>query len=124
MSGDRSTHWKERLTPLVGAAWPIRCGRTFSAAELALLREGLWPLDMDDRWIVWLDGNELRCWRSWTCTCVYRAMITLNPDGSGVANMVDVLDDPVAYQRARTEASELERFEGVVHLALMPARAQ
>ena len=39
-------------------------------------------------------------------------------DGRGMVVLVNVLDDPDTYSRALTEESELERFEGVVALAL------
>lgn len=111
-------HWQDRLTPMDGPRWPIRCGHAFSAAQLARLREGLWPQDMDDRWAVWLEGDTLRCWRSWTGTCVYEAQVLVDDDGTGVATMLDVLDAPEHYHRSASDAGELDRFEGVVGLAL------
>ncbi|MDH5821552.1 hypothetical protein QFW77_00895 [Luteimonas sp. RD2P54] len=86
------------------------------AEELAQLREGLWPRDVDDRWVVWLDGGTLRCWRSWTGTCIYETKVAVSEDGTGVAAMLDVLDDPDSYRRAGTDAGELERFESVLPL--------
>lgn len=117
---DHPAQWCARLAPMTGRRWPIRCGHAFTHAELAVLREGLWPRGMEDCWAVWLDGDVLRCWRSWTGTCVYEATVQINDDGSGVASVVDVLDDEAHYSRASTEPSELERFEGVVQLALRP----
>ena len=76
---------------------------------------------MDDRWAVWLDGDRLRCWRSWTGSCLYEAQVLVDDQGAGVVAMLDVLDDPGCYHRARTDVSELERFEGVVGLALVQA---
>ncbi|MBA0282769.1 hypothetical protein D7Y44_16795 [Stenotrophomonas maltophilia] len=97
-----------------GPRWPIRCGHVFTAEDLVRLREGLWPRDMDDRWAVHLEGNTLRCWRSWTGTCIYESLVTLSDDGTGVAVVVDVLDDGETYRRAATDEGELERFEGVL----------
>lgn len=112
---DPSEPWKH-LQPMAGPRWPIRCGHVFTADDLARLREGLWPRDMDDRWAVWLDGETLRCWRSWTGTCIYESLVTLSDDGTGVAVVVDVLDDGDTYRRATTDEGELERFEGVMAL--------
>lgn len=106
--------WKHKLQPMVGPRWPIRCGHVFSADDLARLREGLWPRDMDDRWAVWLDADTLRCWRSWTGNCIYEANMTLAEDGTGVIGVLDVLDDEDTYRRAGTDEGELERFEGVL----------
>lgn len=108
--------WKAKLQPLEGSRWPLRCGFVIPADDLERLQAGLWPRDMDDRWAVWLDGETLRCWRSWTATCIYEARLDLNPDGSATAVMLDVLDDPKTYVRATSEEAELQRFEGVLAL--------
>jgi len=52
-------HWQAHLGPLHGHRWPIRCGRRFSAQEVDLLRQGLWPRDMDDRWAIWLGPDQV-----------------------------------------------------------------
>ena len=62
-----------------------------------------------------LEGDTLRCWRSWTGTCIYESQVTLADDGTGVAGVLDVLDDAgETYRRAGTDEGELERFEGVL----------
>ena len=108
--------WKSRLSTLAGEPWCIRCDRTFSPEELAQLRAGLWPLDMDDRWVIWFDGESLRCWRSWTNTCIYQAALTIGEDGTGVAAVLDVLDIPGSYRRSESDAEELDRFDCVLSL--------
>lgn len=119
---DEATSWKERLEPMSGARWPVRCGHAFAPEDLIRLREGHWPRDADDRWAVWLDGDTLRCWRSGVC--VYEANITFHDDGGGIAVVVDVLDDPAEYQRAPSDESELDRFEGVLSLTRRPREAE
>ena len=108
--------WKHKLKPLGGPRWPLRCRHVFAADDVLRLQAGLWPRDMDDRWAIWLDGDVLRCWRSWTGTCIYEARLTLHADGSATALMLDVLDEPETYVRATTEEAELQRFEGVLSL--------
>ena len=112
--------WKAKLQPLAGARWPLRCGFVIPADDLERLQAGLWPRDMDDRWAIWLDGDTLRCWRSWTATCIYEPRLDLNPDGSATAVMLDVLDEPETYVRATSEEAELQRFEGVLSLIRQP----
>lgn len=112
---DDASRWS-KLKSMEGPRWPIRCGHVFTAEDLVRLREGLWPRDMDDRWAVHLDGETLRCWRSWTGACIYESQVTLAEDGTGVAVVVDVLDDGDTYRRAATDEGELERFEGVLAL--------
>ncbi|MCF7750104.1 hypothetical protein KQ945_05065 [Bacillus subtilis subsp. subtilis] len=120
---DFSPARRSSLPALTGTRWPIRCGHAFSSGELAQLRDGLWPRDTDDRWAVWLEGQTLRCWRAGTGGCIYESVIVMADDGSGTAVVLDVLDDTAHYQRASTDTGELERFEGVVRLALVQARA-
>lgn len=108
--------WNAKLQPLARARWPLRCGLVIPADDLERLRAGLWPREIDDRWAIWLDGDTLRCWRSWTATCIYEARLDLHPDGSATAVMLDVLDDPETYVRATSEEAELQRFEGVLAL--------
>ncbi len=111
---DPSGPWKQ-LQPMFGTRWPIRCGHVFTVDDLIRLREGLWPRDVEDRWAVWLDGDTLRCWLSFTGTCIYETRVTLAEDGTGVAGVLDVLDDDSStYRRASTDEGELERFEGVL----------
>lgn len=114
---------RDRFQPMTGPCWPIRANHAFSAAELARLREGFWPRDMDDRWAVCLQENTLRCWRSWTGACLYEALVVEGEDGRGLVVLVNVLDNAETYSRALTEGSALERFEGVVSLALSSEEA-
>ncbi|MGN7918459.1 hypothetical protein [Lysobacter sp. 22409] len=118
MTPDSAASWKAKLEPLTGARRPIRYEHEFSADELARLREGLWPRDMDDRWVIWLDENTLRGWRSWTGTCIYEVDITVSEEGTGTTAVLDVLDAPDTYRRASTDAAELERFERMLSLVL------
>lgn len=113
---DQATTWKAKLPQIAGSGRSIRTDHVFLADQLARLREGFWPRDMDDRWIVWLDGDMLRCWRSWTRTCIYETQVAEGEDGSGVVWVLDVLDDPGAYLRADTDEAELERFESVLSM--------
>lgn len=111
---DDASRWSQ-LKPMEGPRWPIRCGHVFTAEDLVRLREGLWPRSVDDRWAVHLDGDTLRCWLSWAGTCIYETRITVAEDGTGVAGVLEVLDDDGdTYRRAATDEGELERFEGVL----------
>ena len=56
----------------------------------------------------------MRCWRSQTGTYIYESQLTLGDDGTGIAVVLDVLDDGGTYRRAATDEGELERFEGVL----------
>lgn len=61
------------------------------------LRHGLGRVDMDIRWMFWLDDRlVLRFWRSWTGYEIYRA--TLTPAGEDLRiSHLDVESDPERY---------------------------
>lgn len=120
---DNRTEWLDRLRPM-GRAWPIRCHRTFTPAEVAALTAGLWPQDMDDRWVIWLDQGVLRVWRSWTGECIYEADVALDGQGVAQCQVLRVCDDPDVYHRSSRERGEIDRFEGVLALVLGRVREE
>lgn len=114
---DDRDEWLSRLRRM-RLSWPVRCARSFSAEEVAKLREGLWPAALDDRWVVWLDEGSVRVWRSWTGECLYEAELVLDEAGAGQCRVLRVCDDADIYQRSATEEGEIDRFEGVLALVL------
>ena len=109
--------WLSRLRRM-RLAWPVRCQRGFSAAEVALLEQGLWPTSLEDRWVVWLDQGVLRVWRSWTGECLYEAELTVDETGAASCRVLRVCDEPEVYERSALEQGEIDRFEGVLTLLL------
>lgn len=114
---DEREEWLTRLRRM-RLAWPVRCARTFTPAEMARLAEGLWPLGLDDRWVVWLDADLLRVWRSGTGECLYEAEVSVDTQGAGHCRVLRVCDDPDIYTRSPVEEGEVDRFEGVLALLL------
>lgn len=108
--------WKLELQPLNGVRRLIPCDVRFSHSELACLREGIWPRDIDDRWMFWLYGQTLRCWRSWTTLCIYEAEVEKLGSNGGRITVLRVLEDPSLYMKAVTDEIELTRFQGVMIL--------
>ncbi len=62
--------WKD-LTFLSDKKNRISLGREFSKKEFEKISFGLIPLDMDDKWFVFLEENILYFHRSWTGKCIY-----------------------------------------------------
>ena len=118
---DQSEHWKSSVGQMTAASWPIAYRRNFTSNEVAMLRAGLWPSDMDDRWVIWLDDQVLRLWRSWTRTCIYEVPLDLHADGSASTRVARVLDSD-DYRRSSTEDGELHRLDGVLSLLLSKDR--
>ena len=73
--------------------------------------------------IIWLEGDTLRCWRSWTRTCLYEALLSPLPDGGATCAVFHVLDDPEHYHRSPQDEIELDRFDEVLALLLRETRA-
>lgn len=49
--------------------------RRFDQQELDLISLGHRPADMDDKWMVFQEGNSIYCHRSWTGQCSYRLIL-------------------------------------------------
>ena len=63
----------ENLTFLSDKKTQISLDRKFTKAEFEKISRGLFPLDMDDKWFVFLENNILYFHRSWTGQCIYQA---------------------------------------------------
>lgn len=114
---DERDEWLTRLR-VMRLAWPVRCQRVFTPEEMALLKQGLWPTSLEDRWVVWLDQGLLRVWRAWTGECIYEAEISEDDAGAGQCRVLRVCDDADVYTRSSGEAGEIDRFEGVLAMLL------
>lgn len=49
--------------------------RRFTAVEMDRISVGFRPRDMDDKWLVFQEGNWIFCHRSWTGLCVYKLLV-------------------------------------------------
>lgn len=92
MTADRNS-WKRE--PFVSGV-PVPYQETFSATELARLREGLTPKAMEDKWFIYFESPYLYLHRSWTGKPIYR--VELRMDGEG-ASVVESLSDPETLDR-------------------------
>ena len=67
--------------------------RAFSSEQMAVLRRGHIPQQMEDKWFWYMDGDTLYAHRSWTGICVYR--IDFRKDD---CHAVTVNRDPEQYK--------------------------
>ena len=74
--------------------------RPVSAQQMAALRKGNIPQEMEDKWFWFMEGNTLFAHRSWTGYCIYR--IDFKPDNDHV---VTVNQDPEQF--SCTEETEI-----------------
>ena len=66
----RRDDWKTTPMPDQHASFVLN--RSFSDAEMAVLRHGHIPEAMEDKWFWYMEGSTLWAHRSWTGHCIYR----------------------------------------------------
>lgn len=69
--------------PLPDARKRIPLSRAFTADEMARIRLGLVPQQMEDKWFVLWEGEQLFFHRSWTGFCTYIVSFEVADDGGG-----------------------------------------
>ena len=62
--------WKTK--PMADAVAVLEYYANFSSAEFERISRGLVPVEMEDKWFIFLDGNTLNLHRSWTGHCIYQ----------------------------------------------------
>ena len=72
--------------------------RPFTAQQMAMLRRGNIPREMEDKWFWFMEGDTLFAYRSWTGVCIYR--IDFKPDNN---HIVTVNRDQEQYKCTSTE---------------------
>ena len=72
----------------LGAADPIPFEAHYSAAEFTLIRKGLVPEVMEDKWFIYHEGGSVFFHRSWTGAAVFRVDFQEGRDGFAVAGAV------------------------------------
>ena len=77
--------------------------RTFTREEYDVIARGLVPGDMDDRWFIFLENNQLYLHRSWTGTCIYQITFDRTDSDSIVVTEALVNRDPEEYKAADDE---------------------
>jgi hypothetical protein len=79
-----------------GKRTTIPLGRAFPAEELALMRRGLVPQQMEDKWFIFYEDDALFFHRSWTGNCIYVVHFH-GTDDEIRATYVDANRDPEQY---------------------------
>ncbi len=93
--------WKNQ--PLPERRITLALDFTLDATETASMREGLIPLQMEDKWFIYCIENTAYLHRSWTGICI--AVVHFTPDGEGLrAVSADVNRDPEQYTSNDDEA--------------------
>ncbi len=93
--------WKTLDMPEQNARFMLH--RHLSAEDVAVLRMGNIPQEMEDKWFWYCEGNTLYAHRSWTGICIY--ILQMNPDQN--EHIVIVNRKPEEYKC--TDATEDEK---------------
>jgi hypothetical protein len=68
---------------------------------------------MDDRWIVFLRGDNLAMHRSWSGHCIYSLPTSATAGGEVVVGQLFVSDDAASYRR-QDDAKEIEMVDYLI----------
>lgn len=66
----------------------VSLGRTFSLDELAQIKVGVIPEQMEDKWFVYWQDDGLFFYRSWTGFCIYIVDFDVTEDGADMTSAV------------------------------------
>jgi hypothetical protein len=80
MRNAQPADWKTKLLPRRRTTIPV--DRAFSQDELNILRRGLIPVQMEDKWFIYWKDDALYFHRSWTGDCIYIVHFVVE-DGTG-----------------------------------------
>jgi hypothetical protein len=78
------TSWKN-IHPMPQRQTQLAFLHQYSATEAARLRFGLVPAQMEDKWFIFVEGEWLYLYRSWSGFCMFRARLEPAGDGMRVA---------------------------------------
>jgi 8-oxo-dGTP pyrophosphatase MutT (NUDIX family) len=77
--GKHATRFSWRITDMPAKQARLPFGMRFSPGEVARLRKGHIPQEMEDKWFIFFENDWLNFHRSWTGYCIYR--LRLQQDG-------------------------------------------
>jgi hypothetical protein len=87
--------WKNH--PMPELRRELKVQRLFSEMEMTLIRRGLIPEVMEDKWFIFFENDWLFCHLSWTGACVF-AVEFIREETSWKVRKVEVNRDPKQYR--------------------------
>ena len=93
-----------RLYPLPSKHLSLPIDRVFNREEMDLIKKGLIPRSMDDRWYVYFEDSKLYWHRSWTGYCCFVANFKEQHDGT--ADLFELLASRDEQQYGNTNDAE------------------
>jgi hypothetical protein len=108
-------HWK--TVPMSDQQVTLPIEQTYNRAEMARIRRGLIPHEMEDKWFIFYEDDVLYFHRSWTGFCVYEAEFAAQEDGFAVTRLV-ANRDPEQYRETDDER-DVASFRHLVRVLLI-----
>ena len=68
--------WKTKQMPLEVAY--LSFNKTYTEEEFGIIASGCVPKEMEDKWFIFMQNNELFFHRSWTGFCIYKVVFEQN----------------------------------------------
>ncbi|WP_199485647.1 hypothetical protein [Absiella sp. AM29-15] len=79
--------------------------RTLTKKDLAYIKEGHRPEEMEDKWFMYCENNKLFIHRSWTGYCIYIVELSDNGKLKTIVNR-----DPQQYKETDIEQDKLQLY--------------
>lgn len=119
MSNAKPTDWTTESLPPQRVS--ILLDRTYSLEEMARIRKGLVPEQMEDKWFIYWKDGALFFHRSWTGFCIYIVHFAAEGDGFKL-RQADVNRDPEQYKETSDER-DAEMISYLVDVLLLHRNA-
>lgn len=100
-----ATHSDWKTEPLPSKHTVIALDRHFSPEEMTVIRRGVIPEAMEDKWFIYENEAKLYFHRSWTGYCVYVVSLEADTDGVKIVKAL-VNRDPEQYEETNDEADK------------------
>jgi len=94
MQTAKKSDWKTEPMPAMRAVLSLE--RRFDPSEVAAIRRGVIPEEMEDKWFIYWNRNRLYFHRSWTGICVYVVRFKCNDAGASIVEAF-ANRDPAQY---------------------------
>ncbi len=111
----KPTDWQTK--PLPDQQAQISLDRDFSPDEIVRIQHGLIPEQMEDKWFIYWEDNQLFFHRSWTGYCVYIVEFATTDEG-GTMIAARINRDPDQY-RSPDNAYDAEMISCLIDARLL-----
>ena len=110
-----SKDWKNKPLPKKRSLIPA--DRQFTPAEMNRIRQGLIPMEMEEKWFIFFKRNRLYFHRSWTAVCVYVAHFKRRRDGY-ILHLIEANRNARQYSE-KDDAYDAKMFFYILDLLLL-----